>query len=345
MVWVQEITVEVLGALGVLNMITGQIPLPGSGMDALTNGLDSMFADLMNKRKIAIAQNQFKQQQERLGQQFQQQHALRRAQEQRMAEQFQQDFGLRKEASGRNAALLPLRQQMLIQQLQHAKNANDPMYEINKMKNLVGSFGGNGGEDFNSLKNNPLVRGLLKHKYGVDLGAQTPEEKQASDLDLFKQQEKIKADNKIGSGETLTAPIKTKYQNVIGGVTSARPILQKLIDETRKGNIPGQAIGALFKRDAQASYKGEISTLLDGIRNAYTIPNTDSGTAKAEDKVLRKSGESDDNYTKRLEGILAQIDAREKDARTKLNAGNITANLSNDDHSQVSSESDPLGIR
>lgn len=181
---------------------------------------------------------------------------------------------------------------------------------------------------FHALMQNPMMRGWFKHKFGYDPlapVAQTPEQKNASALQLFQDKEKIKADNKIGSGETLTAPIKTKYQNVIGGVTSARPILKKLIEETKKGNIPGQAIGALFKRDAQASYKGEVSTLLDGVRNAYTIPNTDSGTAKAEDKVLRKSGESDANYAKRLEGILAQMDAREKDARTKLSAGNITA--------------------
>lgn len=181
------------------------------------------------------------------------------------------------------------------------------------------------------IKASPILRGMFKKLYGVDPAGsavkQTPEDKQKMALDLFKQKEAIKTANKTGSGETLTAPIKTKYQNVIGGVTSARPILQKLIAEVKKGNIPGQMIGSLFKRDAQANYKGEISTLLDGIRNAYTIPNTDSGTAKAEDKVLRKPGESDANYANRLQAILDQLDLREKDARVKLNAGNITAGL------------------
>ncbi len=77
----------------------------------------------------------------------------------------------------------------------------------------------------------------------------------------------------------------------------------------------------------EANYKGEISTLLDGIRNAYTIPNTDSGTEKAEDKVLRKSGESDDNYIKRLSMIRQQIVDREADARAKLGTGNITTSV------------------
>ncbi len=181
---------------------------------------------------------------------------------------------------------------------------------------------------FEALKTNPMLRGFFKHKFGFDplaAAPQTPEEKQAAALNLFNQKEAIKATNKAASGETLTAPIKTKYQNIIGGAASAKPILRKLIQEVKKGQIPGQMIGARFKRDAQASYKGEISTLLDGIRNAYTIPNTDSGTEKAEDKVLRKNGESDDNYAKRLQTILDQIEAREKDATTKLHAGNITA--------------------
>jgi hypothetical protein len=187
---------------------------------------------------------------------------------------------------------------------------------------------GMSGQDIELLKAHPMLRGFAKKHLGFDPMAQapqTPEDKQAAALDLFKQKEQIKAANKTVSGETLTAPIKTKYQNVIGGVTSARPILKKLIAETKKGEIPGQMVGQLFKRDAQANYKGEVSTLLDGVRNAYTIPNTDSGTDKAEDKVLRKNGESDANYAKRLQSILDQMDAREKDARVKLNAGNITA--------------------
>lgn len=198
-----------------------------------------------------------------------------------------------------------------------------------------------GGLDMELLKAHPMLRGFAKKHLGFDpLAAvpQSPEEKQAAALDLFKQKEQIKAANKTGSGETLTAPIKTKYQNVIGGVTSARPILKKLIEETKKGNIPGQLIGSLFKRDSQANYKGEVSTLLDGVRNAYTIPNTDSGTAKAEDKVLRKNGESDANYAKRLQSILDQMDSRERDARTKLSAGNITASAPDDDYSKMSDD-------
>ena len=158
---------------------------------------------------------------------------------------------------------------------------------------------------------------------------QSPESKEAAALDLFNKKEEIKRKNKAGSGEVLTDKTKSKYQSVIGGATTALPIIDKIIEETKKGNVPGQAIGAWWKRNQQASYKGEISTLLDGIRNSYTIPNTDSGTAKAEDKVLRKPGESDDNYISRLETIRKQIVDRGADAKAKLHAGNITATAEN----------------
>jgi hypothetical protein len=184
------------------------------------------------------------------------------------------------------------------------------------------------GSQPDALMNNPLVRGFLKHKLGYDPfapAAQTPAQKEATALDLFNKKEAIKKQNKSGTGEVLTDKTKSKYQAVVGGATTALPIIDNIIEMTKKGNVPGQAIGALFKRDKQATYKGEVSTLLDGIRNAYTIPNTDSGTEKAEDKVLRKSGESDSNYITRLQTIRKQIVNRQEDAKAKLHGGNITA--------------------
>jgi hypothetical protein len=153
---------------------------------------------------------------------------------------------------------------------------------------------------------------------------QSPEAKEQKALDLFNKKEAIKLENKENSGELLTDKTKSKYQGVIGGATTALPIIDHLIEEIDKGRVPGQGFGAMFKRDAQASYLGEISTLLDGIRNAYTIPNTDSGTQKAEDKVLRKVGESDDNYKSRLKTIRAQISERHADAISKLKSGKMS---------------------
>lgn len=347
------------------------IPMPGLPGEALLRGIDtgsSMFQRLM--QPILNRENQ--QLQRGI---HKDQNALNRERYAQLGEQFQKELALKQQQEKRLGANMDLQRALMQQNLLHAQHLNDPMYEFNNLQMLMGGAGGgmNQQQPPNSMMGEGMGmyspeglqgaqaqaqnsqqgydpelvrRAYIKMKTGIDPLAplpQTPEQRNAAALELFRQKEAIKSSNKTGSGEALTAPIKTKYQNVIGGVTSARPIIQKLIEDTEKGNIPGQAVGALFKPNSQANYKSEISTLLDGIRNAYTIPNTDSGTGKAEDKVLRKKGETDTNYAKRLKTILAQMDSREKDARAKLNAGSITAQVADDNKEKESN--DPLGIR
>ncbi len=143
---------------------------------------------------------------------------------------FEEQLKLSKAAAARAGAMDPLRRMILEQQLQGLKNKNDPMYEVNQMKALMGMLsGGQGGGqmpqeaaptqemgqgmgmfspqgladqsmpsvdngdqtaptapntaqggtmDFTALRNNPMIRGLFKHKYGIDLGAETPDEKE-----------------------------------------------------------------------------------------------------------------------------------------------------------------------
>lgn len=304
------------------------IPLPGPIGDTLGQGIDSGFSGVNQLLQPYFNRKMQQAQQQRMAEQFQKEQAMRQEQQQRLAQQFQQDFALRQQGEQRKGSLMPLQEQLLQQKI----NAQRPEYMAQQAKEFMNSFGGP------EAMNNPIMRGLLKHKFGIDLDRESPEQKDKRALDLYKQKEEIKLGT--NKGETLTGPIRTKYQSVIAGSTSARPIIKKLIEDAKKGNIPGQIFGKVLKADSQASYKGEISTLLDGIRNAYTIPNTDSGTEKAEDKVLRKPGESDENYIKRLKEIDAQIVSREKDARAKLGTGKITGRAESS-----SNDNDPLGIR
>lgn len=344
-----------------------RIPLPGNMIDTLMRGVNTgsgMYTGIMNPilQREANKQKgeQFKQAQAQLEKHFQQQFGLSQAAATRAAqaaadnhkiamnkldptfdarqyEALENYYKNKGNVAGQQAKVMP-EESMPPQEYGQGMGMFTPQglqeaphQQMQAQAQNSGHM--TGGPDLDLIKQHPMLRGWYKKHYGVDPLApmpQTPEDKQAAALDLFKQKEQIKVANKTGSGETLTNQIKTKYQNVIGGVSTARPILKKLIEEAKKGNIPGQAIGSLFKRDSQASYKGEVSTLLDGVRNAYTIPNTDSGTAKAEDKVLRKAGESDANYAKRLQSILDQMDYRENDARNKLSAGNITAGGANE---------------
>jgi len=179
-------------------MATG-IPLPGMPGQSFLSGLNS--GSSMFTRMI--------------------QPVLERERQKQLDEHFKQEMELRKQAAARAGSMDPLRRMILEQQLQSLKNKNDPMYEVNQMKNLMGALtGGQGGGqmpqeqmptqemgegmgmfspeglgeaqqqapepaaeqgtgmDFNALRNNPLVRGLFKHKYGIDLGAETPTEKE-----------------------------------------------------------------------------------------------------------------------------------------------------------------------
>ena len=155
---------------------------------------------------------------------------------------FQEQLKLQKAAAGRAAANSDLNRAILQQQLLKLQHSNDPMYEFNQFKNLMGAMGGGslggqqgggqlpsmpnqemgegmgmftpegltqaqeappvqpaeqaGGFDINMLKNNPLLRGYFKSKFGFDPFAETPEQKrlaeQQSKIDL----ENIKTQNK-----------------------------------------------------------------------------------------------------------------------------------------------------
>lgn len=316
-------------------MATG-IPLPGQPGQALLQGINTGSSLISRIMQPIIQREQLAQQQK----------------------QHMEDLALRNKQFQHSGMFDDLRRKIMEQQLLRTTHLNDPNYEFNEFNRLfggentqsstpVGRPGEGGGLfnaeelekpttkskspfDFERLKTDPAMRAWFIHKFKFDplaMSAQSPAEKQAAQISTFREKEKIKNENRAGQLNNLTAPIKTKYQSVIGGATSALPILKDLIEKVKKGEVPGQLIGSVFKRNAQANYKAEISTLLDGIRNAYTIPNTDSGTTKAEDKVLRKNGESDTNYAARLELIYNQIKDREADARAKLGTGLITTTV------------------
>lgn len=89
---------------------------------------------------------------------------------------------LSQQAADRNQQLFPLRKQLLEAQLVGQEHKNDPMYDINQFQALANMLGGMGmpgtpqGEDVSNtsdtnsdmLRNNPLLRGWFKHKFGFD---------------------------------------------------------------------------------------------------------------------------------------------------------------------------------
>jgi hypothetical protein len=85
--------------------VTSPIPLPGSGVGALSGSLDTMFQDLLNKKKMAMQK-----------QQFDQELALKKQQEARLGEN-----------SGLN-------RQLLEQQILNWKHKNDPQYALQQLQ-------------------------------------------------------------------------------------------------------------------------------------------------------------------------------------------------------------------
>lgn len=72
------------------------------------------------------------------------QPVLEREKQRQQAEQFAQDLALRKQALAKQGANSDLHRQLLEQQILAAQHANDPMYEFNQFKNLMGMMGGSG---------------------------------------------------------------------------------------------------------------------------------------------------------------------------------------------------------
>ena len=98
--------------------------------------------------------------------------------------------------------------------------------------------GGQGGPiNLEAFKQNPLLRGFFKHKFGIDPvapAAQTPEDKQAMALDLFKQKEELKKQNK--GGAIPTNAVLTQNQQAVQGIDTVVPMLDELLESK---NIPG----------------------------------------------------------------------------------------------------------
>lgn len=111
--------------------------------------------------------------------------------------QFEDEMKLRKAQFERSGANMDLQRALLQQQLIHAQHGNDPNWDFNNFMNMASKLGGGNNEiNMDSLKNNPLLRGYFKHKFGVDLLAETPQEKRELDLQNKIKFEDAKTQNK-----------------------------------------------------------------------------------------------------------------------------------------------------
>jgi len=318
------------------------------------------------------------------------QPVLERERQKQQAEQFAQNLALRKQALAKSGANSDLQRLIMEQQLLGLQHQNDPMYEANNMKNLLGIFGGTqgaaqgapqdgsqmpqepmptqemgqglgmftpeglgqaqeqaqasaqpsaavpmtppaGGLDFEALKNNPLVRGLFKHKFGIDIGAETPEQKRAHDYDQKIKFAQKKAD--LEGKTTNTNAIKTLNQNIVNGVPKVKRQIEEIIKAASPINIPG------YRGSSRAEHNALVAEAADTLIKAKGWPNTNMSLKNAKEILDRGSFESDSAYRERLKSLLSSLDTEWNQAKNVLGEGTNAASSQ-----QSSANKDPLGL-
>lgn len=305
------------------------------------------------------------------------QPVLEREKQKQQAEQFAQELEIKKQQLAKSGANADLQRQLLQQHILAAQHANDPMYEFNNFKNLMGMMGGGGqmggqgggqmpmptqengegmgmfspeglgqmqasaqqqqqpGQDtgmFDELKNNPMLRGFFKKKFGFDplaQAAQTPEEKTASALDLFKQKESIKNQNKGGNAPTNA--VLTQTQQALQGIDTVVPMLDELI--TSK-NIPGIMN---FSPGQKAAYNAKTSSMIDTLVAAQSLPKVQASIDLVEEQVRRKTGETVSDYQTRLKDLKKDLLKRRERAQGVLQTRKINTETP-EDFSSMSDE-------
>jgi hypothetical protein len=127
--------------------------------------------------------------------------------------------------------------------------------------------------------------------------------------------------NESGENSPATTATKTAAQKTITAITNARPVIQKIIEETKEGKAPGQWIGKYFSPNRQAAYESDVIQSSDTLAGALGFPPTDKGIHQAQQTVQKKPLETDTGYVKRLETLLDDINKREKTAQKNLGKG------------------------
>lgn len=312
------------------------IPNVGFSGDALMKGLDTgstLFSRYVNP---ILQREQLAEQ----GKYHQGSLAQQQAEMQQRQQQFIQELALRKQAEARMAQNAGLQQELAKLQMQKLKNSLDPMYEFNQFQALQNMITGGGksnsispsqeigqgmgafspeslqkiqneapqnnenpnGIDLNLLKQNPLLRGYFKQKFGYDPLSlpQTPEEKNAMAVDLFKQKEAIKSQNK--GGLTPTNNILTQNQQAIQAIDTVVPMIDEFI------NDPNKVYGVTdFSRGKKAAYEAKTGGMIDTLISAQSLPKVQASIDLVEQQIRRHAGESVKDYIARLKDLKKDL--------------------------------------
>lgn len=194
--------------------------------------------------------------------------------------------------------------------------------------------GGNmGGINVEALRQNPMLRGFFKHKFGVDPlapMAQTPEDKQATALDLFQQKENIKKQNK--GGDIPTDTVLTQNQQALQGIKTVLPMLDELINNPKSVYGPTD-----FSPSKKAAYNAKTSGMIDTLVAAQSLPKVQASIDLVEQQIRRGTNESTDSYIKRLKDLRKDLTNRKGRAKDVLSNRKVDTSDDNE-FSQMSDD-------
>jgi hypothetical protein len=175
--------------------------------------------------------------------------------------------------------------------------------------------------NFESLKQNPMLRGFFKKKFGFDPlapSSQTQEEKDAAALNLFKKKEDIKAANK--SGETATNKVLTQSQQAVQAIDTVIPMIDEFI------NNPSLVYGATdISPSKKAAYNAKTGGMIDMLVAAQSLPQVKESVNLVEQQIRRGTGESTDAYIKRLKDFKKDLLSRRVKASSVVNSKKVNA--------------------
>jgi len=211
------------------------------------------------------------------------------------------------------------------------------MQEAQKAPSVTASAAGDtadavGGVSLDALRQNPLLRGFFKHKFGYDPIAmpQTPEDKRAASLDLFQQKENIKKQNK--GGDIPTNTVLTQNQQAIQGIKTVIPMLDELIKNPKSVYGPTD-----FSPSKKAAYNAKTSGMIDTLVAAQSLPKVQASIDLVEQQIRRATNESVDSYIKRLKDLRKDLVNRQGRAKSVLENRKVDTGA-RDDFSNMSDE-------
>lgn len=182
------------------------------------------------------------------------------------------------------------------------------------------------GINMEAIKNSPIMRGYFKKHFGFDPMArspQTPEEKNAAALELFKQKEAIKNEKE----EKLPAAVKTLHENIIHLSPKAIDAIQNIIDKPS----PFEPWGlGMIKSGQKAAHNKAVTAAAENYSKAKGWPNTKGSIEKAESILQRGKFESDYDYRNRLREYQEELKQGIHSSNEFLHPNKAMANENNE---------------